>query len=138
MRADKRRATFGVRYWQRQHPDAPVGIYLMRRKWRRFGLTFGRAVRAMASAITMAFKGLSDHVQGAAVAMAEANRAAAMPDFTLVMPDLSGPELVDEEPEWYGDGPNPWDAHTMTFDGTIDRIDQALELHQDGEWQCES
>lgn len=44
------------------------------------------------------------------------------------MPD--GPEIVDDQPEWYEDA-NPWDAHTVTYENTLERIDQTLNLHQD-------
>lgn len=51
-------------------------------------------------------------------------------DFTLEnMPSA-------DEPEWY-EGSNPWDAHTVEFGDTIDRIDHALTLHE-GEGQCVS
>lgn len=47
------------------------------------------------------------------------------------------PVYSDGDPvEWYEDA-NPWDAHTVEFGDTLERIDQALELHQEsGPWTC--
>lgn len=123
MRADKRRATFGVQYWQRQHPGAPVSIYLMRRKWGKVGLALAKLVRAVVPELTAAFNAMSDHLRRAAVVLAETQAARAQ-NFALSGP-LVPPFLDDDDPEWY-DGPNPWDAHTVTFGDTLERIDGTL------------